>query len=78
MEDIDTSWRREKSALSILEISKATLYRWRLEGRIWSRKVGGVRYYDVGGFLRQLEEEEPSNRVFDCAISESDSTSTTM
>ncbi len=78
MEDIDTSWRREKSALSILEISKATLYRWRLEGRIRSRKVGGARYYDVGEFLRQLEEGEQSNRVFDCATSDSDSTSTTM
>ena len=53
-----TSWRRQKSALSILEISKATLYRWRLEGKIRSRKVGGARYYDVGEFLRQLEEEE--------------------
>ena len=58
MNEYYTLWRREKSALSILEISKATIYRWRLEGKIRSRKVGGARYYDVGEFLRQLAEEE--------------------
>ena len=58
MTEIEISWRREKSVLRILEISKATLYRWRLEGRIRSLKVGGARYYDIGGFLRQLEEQQ--------------------
>ncbi len=58
MHEYYTLWRREKSALSILEISKATIYRWRLEGKIRSRKVGGARYYDVGEFLKQLEEGE--------------------
>ena len=58
MNEYYTLWRREKSALSILEISKATIYRWRLEGKIRSRKVGGARYYDVGEFLKQLEEGE--------------------
>ena len=58
MNEYYTLWRREKSALSILEISKATIYRWRLEGKIRSRKVGGARYYDVGEFLKQLAEEE--------------------
>ena len=56
MNEYYTSWRREKSALSILQISKATIYRWRLEGKIRSRKVGGARYYNVGEFLKRLEE----------------------
>jgi predicted site-specific integrase-resolvase len=63
MQPNNVSWRREKSALSILQISKATLYRWRLEGTIQSRKVGGARYFNVGEFLRQLEEGESGQRV---------------
>ena len=58
MRDLYTSWQREKSALTILQISKATLYRWRLKGTIQSRKVGAIRYYDVGEFLRHLEERQ--------------------
>jgi predicted site-specific integrase-resolvase len=63
MSELYTSWKREKSALSILEISQATLYRWRKEGTIQSRKVGGARFFNVGEFLRQLEEREPGQRV---------------
>jgi predicted site-specific integrase-resolvase len=63
MRDIYTSWQREKSALSILQVSKATVYRWRLKGTIQSRKIGAIRYYDVGEFLKRLEEGEPDQRV---------------
>ena len=56
MSEYDISWCREKTALSLLEISRATLSRWRQEGTIQSRKIGGIRLYDIGTFLKQLEE----------------------
>lgn len=58
MSEYEISWKREKSALSILEVSQATLYRWRVKGTIQSRKVEGARYYNVGEFLKRLEERE--------------------
>ncbi len=56
MSEYETSWKREKSVLNILEVSQATLYRWRVKGTIQSRKVEGVRFYNLGEFLKRLEE----------------------
>ena len=56
MKTNQTSWRREKSVLTLLEISKATLYRWRIRGTIQSRRVGHARYYNVTEFLERLED----------------------
>jgi len=56
MTEIEVSWRREKSVLRILEISKATLYRWRINGTIQSRRVGHARYYNVAEFLKRLKD----------------------
>ena len=56
MEKDEISWKREKSVLNILEISKATLYRWRTRGTIQSRRIGHVRYYNVTDLLERLEK----------------------
>ena len=42
--------------MPLLEISKATLYRWRIRGTIQSRRVGPARYYNVTEFLERLED----------------------
>lgn len=49
-------WERTKGAMEALRVSQATLWRWRNNGRIGFRKVGGASFYDVGGFLRDLEQ----------------------
>ena len=42
--------------MRILEISKATLYRWRINGTIQSRRVGHARYYNITDLLERLEK----------------------
>ena len=56
MSENNNSWKREKSVLNILEISKATLYRWRTKGTIQSRRIGHARYYNVTDLLERLEK----------------------
>ncbi len=56
LQEID--WSRSRAAKKHLSVSGATLHRWMRSGKIETRKVGGVRYFNVGKFLRQLDQQE--------------------
>lgn len=54
----ERAWWRAKEVMARLGISSATLHRWRHSGAIESKKVEGVRFFNLGKFEAQLEQEE--------------------
>ena len=54
---ISQEWQRPKRAKETLDVCIATLYKWKTDGRIQTKRVGNCQYFAVGAFLRSLGDE---------------------